>query len=392
MDDFEWCPGTAVPQASKGLAKALLEPGPDPVIWPDEAGFADAIAGLWHNLWPAIRTNFSFRLAFSPQDVAANPPAIVSTPSALLSRWSGYRIASRDSAQTSDAISFLAGDPLAMPLRELMNELSAQLPLISDLRHLSEVHRILTEESALDDLMGGLRAIAYLSPDPSSGQTIKRDITLKAASALATAEPDKILMTRNLDLGAFTTARSFWEAVQTWASEGLWNNSNSAASAHILHEACNATSAVEAWRSAITIGTDKSISSPTDQICDGVWRILIAKPALLPTLVGRTKAPSLQARLVVQAPKSIDENTARSLMASALAANRPHLHAAVAAAAFPAAKAVEIHIAEAPIDDASLEIILRRASPKERVKIALIHDEHALFRIAGEAAASLSYS
>jgi hypothetical protein len=388
VGDFEWKPSTSIPAANLGLAVAMTSEGSDPVVWPQEAGFAEAVSGLWANLWPAVRKRFSFRLAFSPQDVLANPPSLVSTPSTLLSRWSGYRIAQAVETAPSNSAAFLVGDRQARPMRQLMADLSADMQHIADLDHLDDVRRVIDGDDALDDLLGSLRAISYLSPDRSLGRRIKQTLIDRTAERIVGAEPNEIRMARNLDLNAFSTEHEFWKAIESWTRSELWESDGAAAS-QILNEGYNATGPIEPWKRAVTEGAEAALKAASVATIDGLWRLLAADPRLMSVLFVPSKASAkLESRLVGHVPKALESKVGRVLMDAALAINRPRIHAASAAASFSPEESVALHLDEALYDEETLGIAIDRASPKARIAIALSHDEPALFTFAGEAAAN----
>lgn len=388
VDDIEWAPSEATAQASAAMAEALLADGEGPVIWPRQDGFEEAIAGLWRNLWPSARAAFSFSLAFRPQDLAANPPLVIAVPSALAGRWGNYRRTGSASSAEGAAAALLVGETAGEPLRALMTELGTRAGAIADLRQLSDLQMALAEEGNFEIDVTAIRNVAYLSPSPDLGRTLKKKLLGRAIDAMAAADASAILMARNLDLSPFASSSAFWKKMAGWAATSLWTAAAPLVTARVIRIAFADSGALVEWRSAVKSGIDVAVAASSATMLACVWQIALAAPDILEILVSRASdLDAFEVALIAQTPRQIPIDAGAVLMAVASTLGRPRLHAAIAASSIRPLQAVDAHMAEGHWDSASLEIALRHASPKEKIDVALDRDVADLFAIAGAAAA-----
>lgn len=388
IEDIDWSTNSASASASPALAEELISEGPDPVVWPMQDGFEEAIAGLWRNLWPKARRGFSFGLAFRPQDVVSNPPSIVATPPELAARWSSFRQASTAPKSIKPPVALLIGDPTGDPLRELMDDLEAEIETISDLGTLAEIYEVMDSKEGLGDLIGALRASAYLCPLPSKGTAAKDMILKNACEAVKKADASEVLMARNLDLDAFKDAAGFWDEVVGWARSELWSTASPAELARILSSAYDQAGPVETWKSAVKKGVKNALKAGKANVIAALWTAILDKPTLIPLLMNSDKRSGmLENKLVECAPAKLSIKSIEHLHQIVASIPLMRLHAAIAAAVFAPSEAVKAHIASGKYDRPSLEISLKGAKPRERVEIAVQQADPALIEIAAAFAA-----
>lgn len=386
-DDISWGTRTPTAEPNRALAYLLLNESSRPVVWPMQAGFSEAIAGLWRHLWPAARLGLSFGLAFRQRDLAQPPPTVVAIPAALAVRWSNFSQVHSYDAPVDDKLALLLGLPAGEPLRRLIAALGASIT-IDEVGVLAEIQAAIDQRADFGDLIGAMRAAAYLSADPKAGREVKHALIDRAVRSLDGAQPAGILMARNFDTAAFADDAAFWKAVAMWCEKDLWAADDIDAATRIILSGYAETGPVKKWRDAVQGGIGAALSKPSEKIIAGIWRLSEAAPILGLLLKAAPSAGKLTAKLVAEPPRVIAPASATTMLNDAASAGEAKLHAVIAASAYAPAASVRAHLDSGIFDGETLRIAIYKAKPKQRVDIALGSDEAMLFEIAGEAAAA----
>lgn len=388
-EDVHWISGAAT-APNGGLSSALLQRGAGPVIWPGQEGFAGAVAALWRNLWPSARARLSFRLAFSPQDVASDPPTIVCTPFELASRWSGFRNARQ--AEVDDSLAgfgLLMGTPGLDADRTSVEELAARGAGVESTSRLMEVVAASRGGAVLEEMLDAMRLAAAIAPDPLIGVTVKQDLVGHASGAMATARALDVRMARNLDLGAFLDPAPFWGRMTEWAATQLWNESDGGMLASIVEGTVTegARAPVAAWRNSVADGIRKALGRPDPKVLDGVWMALVHSPELICGGGIPARPNTLDGVLARGAPPKLDTKVADRILVAAADHGLPQLHATVCSLAFDPSVAIDRHMAELEEEARLPALAAAKAKPNDLVQAALRHEDDTLFKLAVAAAA-----
>lgn len=390
VEDLEWRPAAAVPRPSVGLVRALLDSKIDPVIWPGQASFSEAVTALWANLWPAARMGLSFRIAFSPQDVASAAPTVVTTPPALLTRWAGFTIAVADADTTpaNASESLLAGDGTPSPFRDLVGRIAARMPAVKELPRIEELQGLLREGGRLGDLIDGLRLVCHLCPEKSEADEEKRALVERAAGVLPTALTSEVRMARNLDLSAVPRPEAFWSGCEAWAERALWQERDGDLIGAALEDAFS-TRPVEPWRSSVASGALRALAKRPADTAPDLWRATLRNRELLAAVLDRFRPSAAVDRALAHATPADLGAKGSEFVVIAARTTTPLLHAACCAGSFPTLEAVRQHLAAFP--DAGRDAVLiaaRKATAPELVGIALASDDEVTLGVAADACAS----
>tara|TARA_R110002072_G_scaffold38314_20_gene111052 strand:- start:27219 stop:29699 length:2481 start_codon:yes stop_codon:yes gene_type:complete len=391
IEDRPYEPGSVVmTPGSVGLAKALLAQGPDPVVWPGQAGFEAALTCLWARLWPASRIGLTFRIAFSPTDVSGEAPAIVTTPPELVARWSAYRVVDANAVRSpSDrAEGVLLGDPIPPDLTRVLDDFGPQTRCIADLRDLASLAELAGGGGSPADYLDALRLACHLAPEPAKGRELKAQLVSGAASAIGTATVGDVRMARNLDLASIEEPGAFWTALGGWARSELWRVTDAEGLSLILQEA-KAETPVPEWRLTIWQGVRSALGKPTQAMAAALWGAVTMDPTLLATLAGKSKRTrsALEGALVSYPPVDLAAASAEKIAAAASELEMPSLHALVCAMGFAPLEAIRRHMLEAQADAQTLAIAALRASAADLVAAALEHDDELTLALGAQAAA-----
>ena len=364
-----------------------------PVVRLGHTGFDDLVVALWARLLPEVRRGFAFRLSFDPRDLVETPlPALVCTPSSLVTRWSNYpkvqSVASREPASLAAAT--LSGHEKASPLLEFMQEFGAQPTTFRELRWAEQAYGLSIGESTVERRVGALRLIAKLSPDPDAGEDGKNVLVRELCDLVPAARPEDILLLRNLQLSAVPSPTRIWRAVETWASKNGYREDQDVRMLGVFENATNSTAAVEEWRTAVLEGLATAARSGRTCLFAAFWRWLQVRPdtaAILFQYVPVTAG--IEEQLVNAAPPKLDDTAAVALLRPARARGWYRLHGAVLSASCSPVDAARQQVAvdTDPTVLAGLRWALRNARAGDVVECGLKIDDPRMPQLAGEAVA-----
>ncbi|MBY5571776.1 hypothetical protein HFO55_32045 [Rhizobium leguminosarum] len=377
------------PVGSPGLVAALLSDGAGPVVWAQETGFEKAITNLWRNLWPEARSRLSFRLAFSPQDIVNQPPTIVATLPALAPRWANFRVVSAKTPVADEASSLLLGEAEGEPIRSLIARLGVALSTISDVRKVVEVSKALQGGGDLTNDLAALRLICHLSPEQTFANDEKNVLLQRCAANFASASIAQVRMARNLDLSAISNSKPLWLAVQSWSYSKLWDTGDAQQIARVLNECLSTSGPVKAWRDAVRGGLDDLTQSDGARNVKKLWPVLQEAPDLLkPMFSHSARKDSLEIALSNSAPQKLSSDVGVKLLEAARDMALVQLHAVCCAAVYNPGRATNQHMQDMAFTDASLGRVLKNATPKQLIEVALAHEDRFLYAQAARACAA----
>ncbi|MEQ1976783.1 hypothetical protein [Xenorhabdus sp. SGI240] len=198
------------------LANVLGTRGKGPVIRFGLQNFDELIASLWIHLWPEVRSNFSFRLSFGPQDIIDEiTPTVICTPSALASRWATYRILGKHVQSPSLAAGILCGEEKATTVMELAQQVGAKIYQFSDLSLLQRIYEIDKHSNPqFSECVSALRILEKLSPNPTVGVARKNIFIQRFEAQLSSASVQDILLLRNLVTSGLPDATIIWDSLR----------------------------------------------------------------------------------------------------------------------------------------------------------------------------------
>ncbi|EUC00053.1 hypothetical protein PMI07_006333 [Rhizobium sp. CF080] len=370
--------------AHRGLATAMVKDFQSTIVWPFETGFEEAITNLWRNLWPEARQSFSFRLAFSPQDIP-DRPTVVKTLAGLKSRWVGYPLVKEEGDSDDAAVATLMGLPEGNEIKALMTALNARLSSFSQLPQVAEISRALTIDEDFADLISATRLICFLSPSPTDGANEKIQLLERTSAAFQGADTGAIRMSRNLDLSAIADAEIFWRSLRNWAHERLPNEPSEDAATVLLDTDREGPSSQ--WKSSITAGLQDYFQSDRFDI-RFVLGVVFYQPSTLRVFLKLAGArPKFDKRFASGLLASSSETPDYKLLALTATEGLNLSHAACCALLFEPGQAVMEHIKGFAATSDSIKIALTKSSDQEIISIAVREGIPALIEIAASKAA-----
>lgn len=318
----------------------LNDATPDkPVVWVGQDGFEPIIAALWNGLWPGARKTFKFRLSFTPQDLEGQEFTIVSTPSEMENRWSGFpvvRLTNIEEPQ-SKAEAFLMGKPEGEPLKMLLRDLQAEPSTIGDLKmlqastdYLEQLEKGVISVNAARSLT---RLLGTLARSVDQGVSKKAAALQVLMDLTASGSAADIQALNNLDLRPFRTgAKALKEAIASWfARHAIVDDTESArATADML--AMSFANPPSAWTAAIHDSLRDTLYKWPQRAAAAIWRWWQVSPSLVISLEDYVPTSDHAERdLATECPHKLAEQIAVSTRAFAKARGWLLLHAAIVA-------------------------------------------------------------
>jgi hypothetical protein len=389
---------TEPPPAANELysaAEALTTRGAGPVVRIGTRGFEDLVAALWFHLWPEIRAGFAFRLSFGPHDLVETlTPSLVSTPTALASRWVAYRIIETAAPNTtSRAAAILSGGAHAEPVLRFAREIGARIDNLRDLPLLERAYELGTASNPkFDECVAVLRLIERLSPESAAGAAGKAKLVEMLSSRLSMATVHDVLLLRNLSMTGLPGADSLWASLETWAATNKFTATDDAGLLSAIDDALLTSEAVETWRRAILNGIAAAARSKSSALTTAFWRWAGARPATLVALTGRLpQDEDFEARLAGAVPPAVSREVGDTIMALALSKRWMCLHGAAAGASLTPREAVRRQLSVDADSGAvdGVKAAMRCATPAQALVIALEVAEPRVLRIAAAAVAHM---
>lgn len=237
------------------VAHRLLNQEGSPVVLQGQDGFMEIASSLWANLWPAARREFSFGMAFAPED--AKNVSFVWIPADLKARWPDQRLValnppSGPALPTTLAEALLVGASEATSLRELLAEISdipAPFTSLIRLERCLEYREKVRTGGNFSERLRFLRQVGELAPEPVQAVGLKQEGMSRLAMYRSFGALE-VGALANLDLSPFPDG-SLWmhQMIGNWGGDGLLDTQPDD-SAMLLNRAYG-TLAKREWQEAI---------------------------------------------------------------------------------------------------------------------------------------------
>lgn len=374
-------------------AEALVARGAGPVVRLGTLGFDELVIALWSSFWPELRARFSFRLSFSPNDVVESPaPSLVCTPTALSSRWQGYRIIGQTSdARTSTAVAMLTDQVVANRALGFSKEIGAEIREFREVQLLARAYELANFPSArIEENLALVRLVNGLSPSPSAGEVAKSEVIDKLTKCFSDATADDVYRLRNLNFAGFSTSDQVWSALKNWLGSNDFKPTDDPVFLQIFIDALSGELCVAPWREAILSGLVVAEEKRPAALSEAFWRWAQAHVSVAVSIAGYLVVDHVfELYLSDIIPDKISHEVGEALIGFAASRSLFLLHGATAGATFEPLDAVRRHISvdKSPKSIEGVEAVLRKATSYQRILLAVETGEPRLIRIAANEAA-----
>lgn len=364
-----------------------------PVVWLDLMSFPELVRSLWWRLWPALRRQLSFGLAFAPSDVPTGQ-LLVASPSAFAGRWIDHILIRPGDADPplSPPVAFLLGHPDGAQLRELRNEIGASLPHLKHVLLLAEYARSLPhiEQGAnIDAVRLQCRRLAELAPDPGCGQGPKQRLMEQLAALTAIGDATAVGALRNFPWESFSTWEdAIGQAIASWSIRLLRGSppQDVGPYALLLQQAFRTNDS--RWSTLVRQGIRQALSdwhATAAPVLWTMWLSTTADPLPPPPIVPQRQI--VEDDLTRSCPSKLPAPLASALVGWAIDRGLLSVHAAVVAASQSpdAAFRYQLAVDSEPSSIEGLTTLAGRVPPSELVAAALAHDDDRLIQLAARA-------
>lgn len=386
-------PGLAATAA--GLLDIAGGGPPRPVVWLSPETFPDLIRALWQRLWPALRRDLAFGLAFAPSDVAADQ-LLVASPGSHAGRWIDHPIVrpSDPDPELSMAARYLIGHSDGAALGVLRAELGAPLQQLRQLLVLGDYAAGLPQTgdgAPVDAVRLQVRRLAELAPQPEQGMGHKQRLLGRLATLTAVGDAATVSALRNLPREPFSTwEETLGEAIATWSARLFSTPPPDAAASYATMFRAAYRMSTSAWGSLVRQGVDQALLSWQPLAAPVLWRLWSSAPDdPVPPPAAVPQQPAIEADLAHACPLALPSALVTTLAPWARERNWLTVHAAIVAASFPPEVAFQQQLVadSDPSSVAGLATLAARVPGADLVAAALAHDDERLSRLAGAACA-----
>jgi hypothetical protein len=388
-----------MPAGYEELASCLLQSDITlPVIWRGQIGFDNAISYLWNRLWPNARAELRFRLSFTPVDVETAALTIVATPSLSVTRWgSPYRVIDPSSAKIvkrSKAVAYLCADESAQILHDFIERTKASLNSIQDLNIIELCCNSFergVKSLNLFQLLGTVRYLAHLSPNPTVGSDIKTEILECIEHLSVDIGAEYITALRGVNSSAFENGKAiFRRIIKNWVrlSINALSKDNSQKEAQLVSDVYTDKSE---WGELVRDAYNRVLSALDTNISVAIWRWWICIPNLVQALSNAIpNDKSTEAVLVASCPPTLPEKTGIEVRSFAFSREWLDLHAVCLSAYLPFDIALSQHLyVDTDLQHvASLRLLMGKGALNQTIGFVLNNPDRRLVNITGELAVS----
>ncbi len=372
------------------VAHRLLDQAGPPVVLLGQDGFMEIVSSLWANLWPAARREFSFGMAFAPED--AKNVTFVWTPADLKARWQDHCLVSLHPPAgpvrpATLAESLLTGASEAAPLRDVLAEIGdipAPLTSLTRLERCLEYREKARIGVNFSERLRFLRQVGELAPDPVQAIGLKQE----AMSRLATYRSFGALEVgalANLDFSPFPDSWQWMnQMIGKWSGDGLLDaQPNEVAT---LLDRAYGTLAKPEWREAVQDAARAALQSATFPAAFMSWQwwqqsLELAQHTL--PLVPLT--PTAEQAWLDTCPNSLSTDLGDIVLAAAKERGWLRLHGTVLSASKMPQAAYREHLSALtdPIHTIGLPEMAQRFEPDQTLQAALEIDDPRMVHLAG---------
>jgi len=252
--------------------------------------FESDLCQLWNVLPPALRSNFSFTISGSPNEISNEQISLIHTPESFEPRWSKFPIvkAKQTDQVNIENIRFLAqpkeADSVAFTEFIRVNSINFahfhQYPPIAKLFTLSNLAIAKPDSVLLKRVIG---AINELIPKPENGFEFKKQILSLFIAQVSLESTRDILLMRNMNFRAFTDGqRQISQLMDLWSKNFILprNALFFPDGVKVLEEAYLPANPVW-WREKITDQFDHLCETIDVSIANFVWKLWTFAPAVV---------------------------------------------------------------------------------------------------------------
>ena len=319
------------PSPSARFCDLLATPSDNPVVVVGPSALEEVIGHLWPRLLPGMRSALRFRLSFGPEEADVFNVHIVAVPSITATRWPESRVVDlgRPPKMASTAAGrFLTGE-LNGGLHEFLADLSIRCTSFQTLELCCRALEMSYVEGDFGKMLGTLRLIGSLQPDPSKGRSIKDLMLGRLATRPGPSSAPDFLALRNFNLAPFPHGTAFLEKITVQFNHFFESGPGVDALLPIAQSAFDPAQSTEDWQLACQGALSELTTVGASSVAPLVWTTLCKDPHLGRLLLTQVASVTSMDEAMTACVDDVDQLPSTSLSDDLLAAKFVQAEAAL---------------------------------------------------------------
>lgn len=356
------------------MANALTSARQRPVIHIGQAGFDDIMLDLLQVIPKQLRREVLFSLSFSPEDTGAS--VAVSVPEELASRYPQGQVLSASSEPPSPGVAALLNMPEGRPLLDFGEDAAFDLQSAKSLILLEQAFRLWESPAGVDDAIRLVRLLAAKSGDSQRASDVRKVALDRLTSTSGRWTPVDVLSMRNLQLQRFDTS-TLTAAVEGWVRKRANQAAKTEDDCHLFDQAARGAAQQKWWNTHVHAGYASAINDNDAGIAALAWETIEKVPEGFEPVFALFDAEHRLQALASTAPAVLPSPVAAAVAQESAKRGAWQLCGVALAAAHAPALALSAVLKHAPPNGSrriAIESALSRASPSDRIAIAVRED------------------
>lgn len=368
------------------MANAFISAKQRPVIHIGQAGFDDIMLDLLQVVPKQLRREVLFSLSFSPEDTGAS--VAVSVPKELTSRYPQGQLLSASSAPPSTGVAALLNMPEGLPLLDFGEAAAFQLQSANSLILLEQAFRLWESSAEVGDAIGLVRLLAAKSGDSQRASDVRKVALDRLTSISERWTPADVLSMRNLQLERFNT-NVLTAAVETWVRKRVAQAAKTEDDCHLFDQAARGMAQQKWWNTSVRAGYAFVINAKGAGIGALAWETIEKIPEGLESVLAFFDMEG-QHQLVSTVPVVLPSGLADAVAQESAKRGAWQLCGVALAAAYAPSRALISVLKHVPSNGSrriAIESALSKASPSDRIAIAVREDIDEVTAVAADVVA-----
>lgn len=356
-----------------GIANALISAKQRPVIHIGQTGFDDIMLDLLQAVPKQLRREVLFSLSFSPEDTGAS--VAVAVPKELASRYPQGQVLSASSEPPSTAVAALLNMPEGRPLLDFGEVAVFDLQSANSLILLEQAFRLWKSPAGVGDAIGLVRLLAK-SGDSQRASDVRKVALDRLTSTSGRWTPADVLLMRNLQLERFDNS-TLTAAVEAWVRKRADQAAKTEDDCRLFDQAVRSAAQQSWWNSRVHAGYASAIKASGAGIGALAWETIEKVPEGLEPVLALFNAEGQLQALASTVPAVLPSAVADAVVQESAKRGAWQLCGIALAAAHAPPQALSAVLKHAPPNGSrriAIESALSRASPSDRIAIAVRED------------------
>lgn len=356
------------------MANALISAKHRPAIHIGQAGFDDIMLDLLQVVPKQLRREVLFSLSFSPEDNGAS--VAVAVPKELVSRYPQGQVLSGSSEPPSTGVAALLNLPEGRPLLDFAEAAGFDLQSANSLILLEQAFRQWENPEGVSDVIGLVRLLAAKSGVTNLASDVRKVALNRLTSMSELWTPADVLSMRNLQLERFDST-SLPATVETWIRKRADQAAKTEDDCHLFDQAAHGAAQQKWWNTHVHAGYVSAIQAKAAGICALAWETIERVPESIEQVLALFDAEGQFQVLASTVTAVLSSAVADTVAQESAKRGAWQLCGVALAAAHAPPQALSAVLKHAPpkaFRRVAIESALSRASPSDRIAIAVRED------------------